>query len=154
MLNIGMKWSDVIHEVVIAPTQSVQWDSRNDKKWHGSFWVGDRQIEILFSRLSRGWTSSWRIDFRKATYKPVRGTIGETTGIMNAVVGAIKEFLERVKPDHLEMSPTNTPREKLYRAIIKRMMPQIEQTYSVDEVSYGTLFGEFVLSRREDEDQV
>jgi hypothetical protein len=28
------------------------------------------------------------------------------------------------------------------------MMPQIEQTYSVAETSYGTLFSEFVLSRR------
>lgn len=134
-------------EVAIAPTQSVQWGERDEKKWAGSFLIGARQIEIFFTRLSRGGTSSWRIDFRKARHQPMRGTIGETTGILNCVVGAIKEFLEWVKPDLLKMSPTNTSREKLYRAVIKRMMPQIEQTYSVDEVSYGTLFGEFVLLR-------
>jgi hypothetical protein len=146
-----MKWSNIIREVAIAPAaQRTDWAARTDKQWVGSLWIGDRQIEIFFTCLGSFGASRWRVDFRKSKHQPNRGTVVETTGILNGVVGAIKEFLECVKPDRLEMSPTNTSREKLYRAVIKRMMSQIEQTYSVEEVSYGTLFGEFVLSRRSD----
>ena len=145
-----MKLSDIIREVAIAPaTDAVRWDACTEKQWTGSLWIGARHIEIFFTRLSSFGASRWRVDFRKGKHQPARGTVAETTGILNAVVGAIKEFLERMKPDRLEMSPTNASREKLYRAVIKRMMPQLNQ-YSVDETSYGTLFGEFVLSRRSD----
>jgi hypothetical protein len=142
-----MKWSDVLYEIAVAPVQSVQWRVRAEKQWAGSFQIGERQIEIFFARLSSFGTTRWRVDFRKGQQQPTGGTVAETTGTLNDVIGAIKEFLETVKPDRLEMSPTNTSREKLYRAVIKRMMPQIGQAYSVEEKSYGTLFGEFILSR-------
>ena len=140
-----MKLSDIVREVAIAPTQSIQWTTRDEKTWVGSFDVGDRPIEVIFTKLSSFGASRWRVDFRKGKHQPTRGTVAETTSVLNGIVGAIKEFLESVRPDRLEMSPTNASREKLYRAVIKRMMPQIDQIYSVNEISYGTLFGEFVL---------
>jgi len=140
-----------IDEVAIAPIQlSIQWDRRTAKEWIGSCQIGDRQIEIFFTRLNSFGTSSWRVDFRKEKHQPKRGTVAETISILNSVISAIKEFLESVKPDRLQMSPTNTSREKLYRSVIRRIKPQIEQTYNITEKSYGTLFGEFILSRLDD----
>lgn len=140
-----MKWSDIIKEVVIAPKQAV-WDVRDAKRWTGSYQIGERTIEIFFTRLSSFGATRWRVDFRKAR-QSTRGTVTVTIDILNGVIGAIEEFLQAVKPDRLELSPTNTSREKLYRAIIKRLLPQIAQSYDVVEKSYGTLFGEFIFSR-------
>lgn len=141
-----MKWSDIIKEVVIAPKQAVQWDVRDAKRWIGSYQIGDRTIEIFFTRLNSFGATRWRVDFRKAR-QSTRGTVTVTIDILNGVIGAIEEFLQAVKPDQLELSPTNTSREKLYRAIIKRLLPQIAQSYDVAEKSYGSLFGEFIFSR-------
>lgn len=89
----------------------------------------------------------WRVDVRKANWPDRRGTVGETTGILASVAAAVGEFLDAEEPDLLEMSPTNVSREKLYRAALRRMMPKIEHLYSLEEKSYGTLFGEFILRR-------
>lgn len=139
-------------EARIATSGEIQWATRNDTYWGGSFEVGDREIEIIFAKLSpKGIQSQrWRVervDFRKGRRNDSHGTVSETTAILSHIASAIDEFLKKVEPDILEMSPTNASREKLYRVVLKQMMPKISHAYDLEEKWYGSLMGEFVLTK-------
>jgi len=146
-----MRFREIMTEVTFTGSQSVQWGQRSNKRWDAFVDVGERQIGIMFNRTSgKARQSAWRVDFLSRTDPETRGTVKETTTILNTVAAAVGEFLDTVQPVMLKMSPTGESREKLYRAVLKRMMPKIDHAYSLDERWYGTLFGEFELTRKPD----
>lgn len=139
-------------ETAFGGSRSVQWQSSNDQSWVAIFAVGDRRFSIIFTNISRGFGSGrqthWRVDFRKETWIDARAGVRDTVAVLDSVAAAVKEFLGRVQPITLEMSPTTHSHEKLYRAVLSRTMPMLEHAYSLDEKWYGSMFGEFILTRR------
>jgi hypothetical protein len=145
-VNTAMKIAEIIAPGFNPP--SFQWH-QTENQWNAIFEIGDRQIEIIIVRISgTARQSAWRIDFRRSNKIDRRGTIPETTAIIGTITTAIGQFLNKVQPEYLSMSPTDAVRERLYRAVLKRMFPAIAHAYSLDEQRYGTLFGEFVLRRK------
>lgn len=139
-------------EASFGGSRTVQWQTTSDRTWVATFAIGDRQFSTIFTNISRGSGSGrqthWRVDFRKETWVDARAGVRDTVAVLDSVAAAVKEFLDRVQPITLEMSPTTASREKLYRAVLARMTPMLDHAYSLDEKWYGTLFGEFVLTRR------
>ena len=150
MTNDLRTWIDTVglYEVTFTAAATVRWKQRTDKLWEASLDVGKRQLRIVFQRISgSGRQGAWRVDFVRRNSSSQRGTVGETTSVISGVAAAVREFLDTVQPELLKMSPTNTSRERLYRAILKRMMPALRDLYDLEEQWYGTLFGEFNLKR-------
>jgi hypothetical protein len=142
-----MHYSELTEVVFVS--HPYRWTQREARRWEASFEVGKRQIEIIFTRLDGdGRQGGWRVDFRRGNYLEMRGTARESSGIIGTVAAAVGEFLDTVQPERLIMSPTGGSRERLYRAVLKRMMPQISHAYEMEERWYNTLFGEFQLNRK------
>lgn len=118
----------------------IKWVSRSSERWFGTTeqrFQGNHIFKIQFKKTH---DTEWEVDFDVGFYIDVTHE-GDAYAIFSTVLGAIKEFLETVKPKYLTFTSNKSEsasRSKLYKRMIEKFAGTVGYTSEVADNSSPT----------------
>ena len=124
-----------------VPENLINWLEKNNEKWVGEFQIDNAKFTVVFTNIRKSWnqlpdTSGWRVDFRRDNQK-LFITTKNLRLLFNTIIIMIQEFLEKIKPQSLLLSPTTFKKEKLYLFLLTTLQHLYSSKYELKILDYG-----------------